>query len=129
MLTRSEGSHGTTFGGSPMATALGLHVLKRLQSLAGDVQDNGAYLKARLSKLSEWWPEVVGPVRGRGLILGVPFKGEGTNAKIVEMARQRGVLLLTAGKDVVRFVPSLTVGRAEVDHAVDVVEGVLARLA
>jgi len=122
------GSHGTTFGGSPLATALGLHVLRRLSGLAGDVKDNGEYLKHRLTKLSEWWPNLVGPARGRGLIIGVPFHGEGTNAKIVELARQRGVLLLTAGKDVVRFVPSLTVGRAEIDKAVDVLEGCLAQL-
>ncbi|KZW03926.1 acetylornithine aminotransferase [Exidia glandulosa HHB12029] len=123
------GSHGTTFGGSPMATALGLHVLRRLQALSGDVLETGAYLEARLSQLAAWYPELVGPVRGRGLILGLPFKGEGTNAKVVEMARQRGVLLLTAGKDVVRFVPSLTVTGAEVDHAVEVLEGCLGRLA
>lgn len=125
---RETGSHGTTFGGSPMATALGLHVLRRLQALSADVLSNGAYLKARLSQLADWFPELVSPVRGRGLIVGLPFKGDGTNAKIVEMARQRGVLLLTAGKDVVRFVPSLTVTRAEVDHAVEVLESCLARL-
>ncbi|KAH7100622.1 acetylornithine aminotransferase [Auriculariales sp. MPI-PUGE-AT-0066] len=124
----SVGSHGTTFGGSPMATALGLHVLRRLADLAEDVRINGEYLKQRLSKLSEWFPQLAGPVRGRGLILGVPFHGEGINAKIVELARQRGVLLLTAGKDVVRFVPSLTVGRVEIDHAVDVLEGCLSEL-
>lgn len=111
-----------------MATALGLHVLRRLQELSADVLENGAHLQARLSRLADWFPGVVGPVRGRGLILGLPFAGAGTNARIVELARQRGVLVLTAGKDVVRFVPSLTVSRAEVDHAVDVIEGCLARL-
>jgi acetylornithine aminotransferase len=111
-----------------MATALGLHVLRRLTALSGDVRENGKYLSARLSKLNEWWPTLAGPVRGRGLILGVPFAGEGTNAKIVEMARQRGVLFLTAGKDVVRFVPSLTVSRGEIDRAVDVLESCLGQL-
>lgn len=109
-----------------MATALGLHVLRRLSALPESIQDVGAYLKARLSQLSEWFPELVGAVRGRGLILGIPLKRAGDNAVLVERARKRGLLLLTCGSDAVRFVPSLTVTRAEVDRAMEVIESSLA---
>jgi acetylornithine aminotransferase len=64
-------------------------------------------------------------VRGRGLILGLGFKDADGPAKLVALARERGVLLLTAGKDAVRFVPSLTVSKEEVDRALDVVESCL----
>jgi len=111
-----------------MASALGLHVIRRLSMLSEQIQASGAYLKARLELLQKWFPDAVGPVRGRGLILGVPLKREGDNTKLVEMARQRGVLLLTAGTDAVRFVPSLTVGKDEVDQAMEVIESVIVRL-
>lgn len=59
------------------------------------------------------------------MILGLGFKDEIVPAKIVSLARERGVLLLTAGKDAIRFVPSLNVGREEVDTVVDVIESCL----
>lgn len=59
------------------------------------------------------------------MILGLGFKDASHPAKLVSMARERGVLVLTAGKDAVRLVPSLNVGREEVDLAVDVLESCL----
>ncbi|KZV69169.1 acetylornithine aminotransferase [Peniophora sp. CONT] len=124
----SAGTHGTTFGGSPLACAVGSHVLSRLSERAflGHMAETSAYLLARLEHLAGWFPTLVAPkVRGRGLILGLVFKREGDPGKLVELARERGVLLLTAGKDAVRLVPSLNVTHAEVDRAVDVIESCL----
>lgn len=67
-------------------------------------------------------------MRGRGLILGLGFKNPEVPAKIVALARERGVFVLTAGKDVVRLVPSLNIGKEEVDLAVEVLEGALKAL-
>ena len=67
-------------------------------------------------------------VRGKGLILGLGFRNTSHPAALVSLARERGLLLLSAGKDAVRFVPSLNVGRAEVDNAVDVLESCLGLL-
>ena len=90
------------------------------------IQETGAYLSARLSQLPKWFPELLQPgVRGTGLILGLGFRNVDHPGKLVQMARERGVLVLTAGKDAVRFVPSLNVGRDEVDVAVDVLESCL----
>jgi acetylornithine aminotransferase len=119
------GTHGTTFGGSPLACALGYHVLSRVSQPAfvAHIRDTSAYLSARLSQLPKWFPEVLEPgVRGTGLILGLGFRNGDHPAKLVQMARERGVLVLTAGRDAVRFVPSLNVGREEVDTAVEVLE-------
>ncbi|THH17606.1 hypothetical protein EW146_g3234 [Bondarzewia mesenterica] len=123
------GTHGTTFGGSPLACALGHHVLSRLseQAFVSHMMETSAYLIGRLSQLSGWFPELIGPtVRGRGLILGLEFKREGDPGRLIELARERGLLLLTAGKDCVRLVPSLNVARDEVAFAVDVIESCLA---
>ena len=111
-----------------MACALGYHVLSRVSQPAfvAHVRETSAYLSARLAQLPKWFPEVLLPgVRGTGLILGLGFRNADHPAKLVQMARERGVLVLTAGKDAVRFVPSLNIGRAEVDTAVDVLESCL----
>lgn len=125
------GTHGTTFGGSPLACAVGHHVLSRLSArpFAAHVAETSAYLRARLELLPGWFPEVLQPeIRGRGFILGLGFNDASAPSKVVEMARERGVLLLTAGKDAVRLVPSLTVGQAEVDVAMDVLESCVGQL-
>jgi acetylornithine aminotransferase len=125
------GTHGTTFGGSPLSCALGFHVLSRVSepSFVASVIETGAYLQERLSRLPKWFPEVLEPgVRGRGLILGLGLRNKDDPAKLVGMARERGVLLLTAGSDAVRIIPSLNVSREEVDVAVDVLESCLGML-
>lgn len=93
------------------------------------VCETAAHLDARLVRLPGWFPSVLQPeVRGRGLIRGLGFK-EGTVAgKVVGLARERGVFVLGAGKDAVRLVPSLNVGRDEVDLAMDVLESCLSTL-
>jgi acetylornithine aminotransferase len=84
-----------------------------------------ALLFNHLERLSEWFPKLVGPVRGRGLIIGLVLHHEGDPQRLVELARERGLLLLTAGQDCVRLVPSLNIGVEEVSHAVDVIESCL----
>ncbi|KAH9894729.1 acetylornithine and succinylornithine aminotransferase [Epithele typhae] len=124
----TAGTHGTTFGGSPLACALGFHVLSRLSDKAfvANVRDTGGYLQERLGLLTHWFPNILeNKVRGRGLILGLGFKNASHPGRVVEMARERGVLLLTAGADAVRLVPSLNIGAGEVGHAMEVVESVL----
>ncbi|CDO73999.1 hypothetical protein BN946_scf185043.g48 [Trametes cinnabarina] len=127
----TAGTHGTTFGGSPLACALGYHVLSRLSDKAfvASIKETSDYLEARLSLLTQWFPKILeGRVRGRGLIRGLGFKNTNHPGRVVEMARERGVLLLTAGSDAVRLVPSLNIGAGEVGHAMEVVEGCLSIL-
>lgn len=126
------GSHGTTFGGSVLATRLGHHVVTRLSAPAfkAHIAAVANHLDARLSALPSYFPSLISssPIRGRGLIRGIPFNDTSLPADVVNAARLRGVLLLTAGKDAVRLVPSLNVQRAEVDLAVDVIESVLGEI-
>jgi acetylornithine aminotransferase len=129
--TQFKGTHGTTFGGSPLACAMGHHVLTRLSSpvFRTQMEDVSGYLGERLSKLPKWYPRILHEdIRGRGFIRGLWFKDPSNPGKIFDLARERGVLVLTAGTDAVRLVPSLAVGKEEVDLAVDVLESCLDRI-
>lgn len=68
---------------------------------------------------------VAGAPRGRGLILGLPFKRDEYVQKVVRLMRERGVLVLSCGKQTIRFVPSLIATEQEVDKVVDVLESAL----
>jgi len=126
------GDHGTTFGGAPLQTRVACHVVERLTepSFLTHVSSVSEHLKSRLVGLAEKYPSLVpSAVRGRGLILGLPLADAALPGKVAEMCRERGVLLLTCGRNTLRFVPSLIVTKDEVDLAVDVLDGVLADLA
>lgn len=128
----SVGSHGTTFGGQPLAARLGVHVLSRLNNpeFLAKLTSTSAHLDKLLHRLPGLFPSMIKPeLRGRGLIRGIPFINETAPAELVKLARHRGVLLLTAGKDSVRLVPALTVSEAECDKALAVIESCLSIMA
>jgi acetylornithine aminotransferase len=91
--------------------------------------ETSEYLTGRLEQLPKWFPNILQQnIRGRGLILGLGFQNVDHPGRVMSMARERGVFVLTAGQDAVRLVPSLNVGREEVDMAVDVIENCLGML-
>lgn len=124
------GDHGTTFGGGPLTCRIAHHVLGRLADpvLRAQVQAESAHLASRLSRISTLFPDLVDGAtspRGRGLLLGISMRTPAHAGRVVALARERGVLFLTAGTDTVRFAPSLTVRAEQVAHAMDVLESVL----
>jgi acetylornithine/N-succinyldiaminopimelate aminotransferase len=118
------GAHGTTFGGNPMAAAVARVALRKLASpvLLENVEKQGAALRAGLAAIGEESGLFAG-IRGRGLMLGAVLADayKGRAGEILECAAKHGLLLLQAGPDVLRLVPPLNIGGA------DVVEG-LSRL-
>lgn len=114
-----------------MACAVGHHVLSRLsdRALVTHIEEISAHMNSRLELLPTWFPAILQPhVRGRGFIRGLGFNDASHPGEVVHLARERGVLLLTAGKDAVRLVPSLNVEKEDVDVAMDVLEGCLSSL-
>jgi len=118
------GDHGTTFGGGPLVATVALAVVRAVSdpSFLEAVQKVGARLAEGLEALKESVPGVR-EVRGRGLMLGLVLEGEA--GPVVAKARARGLLLVSAGAHVVRFVPPLNVTGAEVDEALAVVRAAL----
>jgi predicted acetylornithine/succinylornithine family transaminase len=118
------GSHASTFGGSPFITAAALAALTAIveERLPQRAAKTGAYFLGRLRELVQRYPYAK-EARGKGLILAlelaVPAK------PIVDRCLQLGLLILTAGDQVLRFVPPLIIGEAEVDEALSILDQAL----
>jgi acetylornithine/N-succinyldiaminopimelate aminotransferase len=119
------GTHGSTFGGNPLATAAGNAVLDVMLApgFFDKVNDNAKYLWGKLEALVAQYPKVFDSVRGSGMLLGI--KCVVTAGDVVAKARDKGLLVLTAGENVLRILPPLIVGEAEIDEAV----GILGKVA
>lgn len=118
-LTMAPGDHGTTFGGNPLACALGKVVLDKVSEpeFLSHVEEMGEYLKSELVKAVEG-NDAVESVLGTGLLRGVRFAEDPKD--IVIKAMDEGLLLVKAGRNTVRFIPPLIVTKQEIDNAISV---------
>ena len=110
------GDHGSTFAGGPVVTAAAIEVLRRISQPAflAQVRDVGEYLMERLEELNS---PLITEVRGRGLIVGIDLKCQ--SATLVAAGYEHGLLLLSAGEQVLRFVPPLVAQRADIDTLIE----------
>lgn len=113
------GDHGTTFGGGPFVTAVAQTVFRKIAdpTFLAHVREVGDYLSEALADLQAARPNVVLEVRGRGLMRGVVING--SSSAVREAAHNEGLLIATAGDDVLRLVPPLILTRAQVDEAIE----------
>lgn len=120
--TLKVGDHGTTFGGNPLAARIGCNVLGRIanQEFLDAVNAKGAHLRALLDDLHKKHADKIVSVRGQGLIQGLQFKDD--PSPIVAKAKELGLLIITAGGNVIRFVPPLTIGEDTLDEGVAILE-------
>ena len=119
-------SHGTTFGGNPLACAAALAALEAIEreDLPGRARELGEHALARLRAMDA---PAVREVRGLGLILGVELKTKAT--PVIQELQRRGVLALAAGPTVLRLLPPLVIERGQLDRVLDEVAGALASVA
>jgi acetylornithine/N-succinyldiaminopimelate aminotransferase len=114
------GDHGSTFGGNPVAAAAACAVVEAIdEAVLANVRERGEQLTAALSDL----PGVL-EVRGRGLLIGAVLDREA--APVVDACRAAGLLVLSAGPDVLRLTPPLIATAEDVDEAVSIIAGRLA---
>jgi len=114
----APGSHGSTFGGNPMAMAAANAVLDVIleDGFLDHVQEMSFVLQKSLADVAIAHPEALGKVRGRGLLIGVECKG--TNTDMVKKLEGKGLLTVAAGNNVVRFIPPLIVEKSHIDEAI-----------
>jgi len=136
MLTRKEiaaslvpGTHGSTFGGNPVAAAAAVATLKVIleDGFLDSVKEKGKYLQAGLEDLAARFPALASGARGMGLIRGLVLteKGIEHGADMVNKLFAKGILINFAGNAVLRFLPPLIITREEIDRLLTVLGEVL----
>jgi acetylornithine/N-succinyldiaminopimelate aminotransferase len=121
------GDHGTTYGGNPLACAAVNKVLDLFNNdnIIENVNNVAPYLEKRLDELKERYDFIVDR-RGAGLMQGLVFNRP--VADVINMALENGLILINAGTEIIRFVPSLVITKENVDEMVDILDSCLGRL-
>ena len=125
------GTHGTTYGGNPLATAVGNAVLDIVlaDGFLANVEQTALQVRQRLAELQDRHPNVIAGIRGEGLMLGLCIANGITNAEFTAAAREERMLVIPAGENVVRLLPPLTIGEEEISAAMDRLDGACKRVA
>jgi len=122
------GTHGSTFGGNPLASAVGMKSLDvhLRENLPERAKKMGAYFMKRLKEIAEKRTKIpVKEVRGKGLLIAIEFK---ENARqLVEELMKNGILAKDTHATTIRFAPPLIITKEEIDWAVDIIEKVLVK--
>lgn len=118
------GDHGTTYGGNPFTTAAVCKVFEIFEKehIVEHAEEIGMYLFQKLQELAKKYPNIISDVRGKGLLLGIEVTCP--NAEIVKKAMEHGLILISAGSNVVRFVPPLIIQKEHVDKCCSILEDI-----
>lgn len=118
------GDHGTTYGGNPFATVAASKVFDLFESehVLENVNEVGAYLAKKLNELVDRYDFII-ECRGKGLMLGLEFACP--VKEIIKKAMDAGLILISAGTNVIRFLPALVVEKEQVDEMIEILTGVL----
>ena len=118
----TAGVHGTTFGGNPLAMAVGNAVLQTIlaEGFLDKVKQNGNLLKSELQKLQQNFPEIIAEIRGVGLMLGIKLQEKYISAEMVGILKNKGLLLVAAGENVMRILPPLIVNEENILEAIEI---------
>ena len=113
------GSHGSTYGGNPLAMAVGLAALEELTAPATleNVRDITGYFTQQLSGLRDRYPDVIAEIRGKGLLIGLKLNSN--NREFMALARDEKLLIAGGGDNCVRLLPSLLITREEAREAIE----------
>jgi acetylornithine/N-succinyldiaminopimelate aminotransferase len=114
------GTHGSTYGGNPLAMAAGMAVMEAVANddFLASVADKGERLRTRLEQFIGNYPELFELVRGKGLMLGLKMKME-SRPFYVHLRDHHQLLTVAAGDNTIRIIPPLVIGDAEIDEFFD----------
>ncbi len=121
-MALKPGDHGTTYGGNPLVTAAVCEVLRQFEerSILDNVKEVGDYMYYRLEEIRSEYDFITGH-RGVGLIQGLVFDNDRKNAgDVCKKAVENGLIIITAGSNVIRFIPPLIVTKDDVDRMITI---------
>jgi len=127
----SEGTHASTFGGTPLACAVALKIFEVIEreNLAENARSLGEFFLRELRKMQQQFPKVLKVVRGLGLMIGIEFQPQFNAADVVNQLHQRGLLTVPAGNSVIRLLPALNLSRNEAEEGLRIIERLIVELA
>jgi acetylornithine/N-succinyldiaminopimelate aminotransferase len=120
----TPGTHGSTFGGNPLAMAVGNKVMDIVSSkkFLNNVKNSSKYFFSNLNQLKEKFPNVIKEIRGRGLLIGIQLHKD--QAKFIKKLMNNKLLTIRASENVVRILPPLNVKKKEIDQALKILNKV-----
>jgi acetylornithine/N-succinyldiaminopimelate aminotransferase len=120
----TSGTHGSTFGGNPLAMAVGNTVIDIISQkiFLNNVKKNSNYFHQRLNQLKEMFPKIIKEIRGRGFLIGIQLHKE--QSKFIEELMKNKLLTIRAAENVVRVLPPLNVKKNELDQAINIIQKV-----
>ena len=121
------GTHGSTFGGNPLAMAVGNAVLDQINSrLLKNVNKMSKYFISQLNKIKTKYPKVIKEVRGVGLLIGLQLYDDQT--KFIMKLMENKLLTIRAAENVIRLLPPLNVNKSEINLALKIINKVCREL-
>jgi acetylornithine/N-succinyldiaminopimelate aminotransferase len=114
------GTHGSTYGGNPLACAVGNAVMAEITApgFLDEVKRKAGLLRQRLAGLADAHPDLIAEIRGEGLMLGIKLKDGAVNGDLVVAGRAEGILTVPAGDNVVRVLPPLNISDEDIAEGV-----------
>ncbi len=124
----TPGSHGSTFGGNPLAMAVGNTVIDTVSTkkFLNNVQKLSKYFFSRLNHLKEKYPNIIKEIRGKGFLIGIKLYKD--QAKFIQKLMDNKLLTIRAAENVVRILPPLNVKKNELDQALKIIDKVCSEL-
>ena len=124
----TPGTHGSTFGGNPLAMAVGNTVMDIVSTkkFLNNVKKSSKYFFSNLNKLKEKYPNTIKDIRGRGLLIGIQLYTDQT--KFIKKLMDNRLLTIRAAENVVRILPPLNVKKKEIDLALKIINTVCSEI-
>ncbi len=115
------GTHGSTFGGNPLAMSVGNAVMDEIfkKSFLSKVKKNSNYFISELNKVKNKFPNIIKEIRGMGLLLGIQLHKDQT--KFIQNLMKKKLLTIRAAENVIRILPPLNVSKKEIDMALKII--------
>ncbi len=120
----TPGTHGSTFGGNPLAMAVGNSVIDIISSkkFLRNVRESSKYFFLKLNQIKKKYPYVIKEIRGKGLLIGITlYKDQG---KFIKKLMNNKLLTIRAAENVIRVLPPLNVKKKEINHALKIIDKV-----